>query len=153
MINTKARTIAIAKAKFLIFNFAYKLLLRNSPGNSVLMSSAAKQAVNWTKVLAKCSPSVRKTILETRAHHEDLRRQIAELKESIPKLDFAAYRQVLPKEMGKIVAEAEGQFKAFKPAKQNVAAALTELEQERELKVNTVLKVINVILFNSLLLL
>lgn len=100
------------------------------------MSGVAKQAaVNWTKVLSKCSPTVRKTILETRAHHEDLRRQIAELKETTPKLDFAAYRQVLPKELGKIVNEAEAQLKAFKPTKQSVAASLKELEQERELKV------------------
>lgn len=100
------------------------------------MSAIAKQAsVNWTKVLSKCSPNVRKTILETRSQHEDLRRQISELKETTPKLDFAAYRQVLPKELGKIVNEAEGQLKAFKPTKVDVTASLKELEQERELKV------------------
>lgn len=97
---------------------------------------SAPAALNWTKILSKCSPSVRKTILETRSHHEDLRRQISELHSTLPKLDFAAYRQVLPKEMGKVVDEAEKQFKAFKTEKVDVSGQLKELEQERELKVN-----------------
>ena len=47
------------------------------------------------------------------AHHEDLRRQISEIKQSMPKLDFGVYRQTLPKEMAKIVDEAETQFKSL----------------------------------------
>lgn len=94
-------------------------------------------ALNWTKVLSKCSPSVRKVILETRSHHEDLSRQIIELKSSLPKLDFSAYRQILPKEMIKIVDDAEKEFKSFKPEKFDVTEQLKDLEKERDLKVKT----------------
>lgn len=97
--------------------------------------SAKQVALNWTKILSNCTPSVRKTILETRAHHEDLRRQISELKHSMPKLDFAAYKAELPKEMGKIVDEAEGQIKNYKPKQVDVSASLKALEEERQLKV------------------
>lgn len=98
-------------------------------------STSAKQvALNWTKILSKCSPTVRKTILETRSHHEDLRRQIQEQKQSIPKLDFGLYRQSLPKELWKIVDEAENQFKAYKIPKIDVNSSIKELEAERELK-------------------
>lgn len=92
-------------------------------------------APNWTKVLAKCSPSVRKTILETRGHHEDLRRQIAELRQTLPKLDFDAYRRVLPTNLRKAVDEAEAQWRAFKPKKIDSSKALSALDQERDLKV------------------
>ena len=92
--------------------------------------------LNWTKVLAKCSPSVRKTILETRGHHEDLRRQIAELRQTLPKLDFEAYRRSLPAHLGKVVDESESQFKAFKPKKIDSSKALSALDQERDLKVS-----------------
>lgn len=101
-----------------------------------MSASASSAALNWTKILSKCSPSVRKTIIETRSHHEDLRRQISELHSTLPKLDFSAYRQVLPKEMGKVVDEAEKQFKSFKVQKIDVTSQLKELERERELKVN-----------------
>lgn len=95
----------------------------------------ASNTLNWTKVLLKCSPNVRKTILETRAHHEDLRRQISEIKQSMPKLDFGVYRQTLPKEMAKIVDESENQFKSYKPPKIDVNSSIKELEQERDLKI------------------
>lgn len=97
--------------------------------------SAKQAALNWTKILSNCTPSVRKTILETRSHHEDLRRQISELKNSIPKLDFAAYRAELPKEMGKMVEEAEGQIKSYKPKMVDVSASIKALEEERQIKV------------------
>ena len=95
----------------------------------------ASNTLNWTKVLSKCSPNVRKTILETRAHHEDLRRQISEIKQSMPKLDFGVYRQTLPKGMAKIVDDAESQLKAYKPPKIDVNSSIKELEQERDLKI------------------
>ena len=100
---------------------------------------SAKQVVsntlNWTKILSKCSPNVRKTLLETRAYHEDLRRQISEIKQGMPKVDFGVYRQTLPKLMSKIVDEAESQFKAYKPPKIDVKSSINELEQERDLKI------------------
>lgn len=98
--------------------------------------TAAKQAaLNWTKILSKCSPTVRKTILDTRSLHEDLSRQIHEIKQSLPKLDFGAYRQTLPKEMGKIVDQAEKEFKNYKVNKVDVNPSLKELDEERDLKV------------------
>ena len=93
-------------------------------------------ALNWTKILSKCSPTVRKTVLDVRSQHEDLSRQIHELKQSLPKLEFAAYRQILPKEMGKIVDQAEKEFKNFKVQKVDVTSALKELDEERDLKVH-----------------
>lgn len=97
--------------------------------------SAKQVALNWTKILSNCTPSVRKIILETRSHHEDLRRQISELKHSMPKLDFAAYRAELPKEMGKMIEEAEGQIKNYKPKMVDVSAFIKALEEERHIKV------------------
>ncbi len=78
---------------------------------------------------------MRKTILESRAHHEDLRRQISELKHYMPKLDFAAYKAELPKEMGKVVDDAEGQIKNYKPKQVDVSVSLKALEEERQIKV------------------
>lgn len=99
--------------------------------------SAKQVALNWTKILSNCTPSVRKTILETRAHHEDLRRQISELKHSMPKLDFVSYKADLPKEMGKVVDEAEAQIKNYKPKQVDVSASIKALEEERQIKVLT----------------
>ena len=92
-------------------------------------------SLNWTKILSKCSPNVRKIILETRSQHEDLRRQISELHSTLPKLDFVAYRQNLSKQLGTAVDDAEKQIKEFKVEKIDVSGQLKELEQERELKV------------------
>ena len=99
--------------------------------------SAKQVALNWTKILSNCTPSVRKTILETRSHHEDLRRQIFELKHSMPKLDFAAYKAELPKEMAKMVEEAETQINNYKPKIVDVSASIKALEEERQIKVST----------------
>lgn len=97
--------------------------------------SAKQVTLNWTKILSNCTPTVRKTILETRAHHEDLRRQISELKHCMPKLDFTVYRAELPKDMTKMVDEAEAQIKNYKRKKVDVTSALKALEEERQLKV------------------
>ena len=97
--------------------------------------SAKQVALNWTKILSNCTPSVRKTILETRAHHEDLRRQISELKQSMPKLDFSGYKAELPKEMRAMVEEAEKEIKNYKVKQVDVSAALKALEEERQIKV------------------
>lgn len=97
--------------------------------------SAKQVALNWTKILSNCTPSVRKTILETRSHHEDLRRQITELKHSMPKMDFTAYKAELPKEMKKMVEEAEGQIKNYKAKQFDVSASIKALEEERQIKV------------------
>lgn len=99
------------------------------------MKTIPQAVVNWTKVLSNCSPTVRKTILETRALHEDLRRQLAEAKESVPKLDFAAYRAALPKSLGKLVDDAEKEVKGFKVPEIDTKVSLSELKQEQELKV------------------
>lgn len=94
-------------------------------------------SLNWSKILSKCSPTVRKTILETRSHHEDLRRQISELRHTLPRLDFPAYRESLPKEMKGLIDTAEKEFKAFKPVKDNCQASIKALEEERDLKVKS----------------
>jgi hypothetical protein len=99
---------------------------------------SAPAAVNWTKVLSRSSPTVRKALLDARATHEDLRRQITETRASIPQLDFSVYRAQLPeKTHGKLVAELEAQVKTFKPAKSfDLEAALKQLDNERQAKVN-----------------
>lgn len=95
----------------------------------------SSNGVNWTKVLSKCSGGVRKTILETRALHEELRRQIVEAQQTTPKLDFAVYRARLPKSMAAMVADAEGQLKAFRPPTVDVSPALEQLDKEQQVKV------------------
>lgn len=88
--------------------------------------------------MAKCSPTVRKTILDTRSLHEDLRRQILEAKQSVPKLDFSYYKKELPKGMGGMIMAAEEEVNSYKGIDVDVKAALLELDTERDLKVQFV---------------
>ena len=91
-------------------------------------------SVNWTKVLSKCSPSVRKTLIHARATNEELRRQVLEQAAVTPKLDFSVYRN--GGVAAGVVAEAEGKVKGFSVAKRDVSAELKALDAERDQKVN-----------------
>lgn len=106
-------------------------------------SHAGKQllTVDWSKVLEKCTPTVRKGITDLRARHEDLRRLIAATHASIPTLDLAKYRSRLaqsPEHAG-LLEEAERKLAAFRPAKMDVTEQLKSLEAQREAKVSLVL--------------
>jgi len=99
---------------------------------SSIGGATKKALVDWTKILGRCTPKVRKTILETRSHHEELRRQIGELKATIPKLDWTYYQAKLPKSMEGFVREMEASVSDFKPQKINTEPLLDEWKSERE---------------------
>ncbi|PJF16573.1 hypothetical protein PSACC_03574 [Paramicrosporidium saccamoebae] len=90
-------------------------------------------SVDWTRVLSRCNPQVRKGVMDLRAHHEDLRRQIADAKSSVPKLDFDYYKSKLPsKEYGTMLSEMEGKVKGFQPTKTDYSDKLKVLENEKQ---------------------
>ena len=89
--------------------------------------------VNWAKVLQKCTPATRKTILHTRSTHEELRRMIADLEATTPKLNFPEYAKVLE---AKVVKEAEGRVKAWQGEERDVSSEIKALEAERDQKVS-----------------
>lgn len=104
------------------------------------MSSATNfgkvATLDWTKVLTKCTPPVRKGVMELRANHEDLRRLISEAQASMPKLNFDYYRSKLSTtEYSKILNDTEESIKMFQPTKVDVVQKLKELESQREAKV------------------
>jgi hypothetical protein len=95
-------------------------------------------SVNWTKVLQKCTPSTKKTILHARSTHEDLRRMISDLESGTPKLNFAEYAKVLVD--GRAVGEAEDRVKSWRGgAERDLTADLKALESERDKKVSFLL--------------
>ena len=57
----------------------------------------------------------------------------------MPKMDFTAYKAELPKEMKKMVDEAEGQIKNYKPKQFDVSASIKALEEERQIKVKNLM--------------
>jgi len=94
--------------------------------------------INWSQVLKRCRPEVHKKIMEARSRHEELKRLIAEAKETMPKIDFAQYRQALPVMAHSLVDELEASTKNFKITKVETNSQLEVLETERIGKVNTV---------------
>lgn len=92
--------------------------------------------VDWKKVLSKCSPSVRKGIVDIRARHEDLRRLIGEGREGEARLDFAHYRKrLLGTAHEKMVEESEAAVQAYQPARLDVSEQLRSWAEQRERKV------------------
>ena len=57
----------------------------------------------------------------------------------MPKIDFTAYKADLPKEMKKMVEEAEGQIKNYKPKQFDVSSSIKALEEERQIKVKNLM--------------
>ncbi len=88
--------------------------------------------VNWTKVLQKCTPSTRKTILHARSTHEELRRMITEQELHVPKLNFPEYAKILD---AKVVKEAESKVKNWAGVPRDVSSEVKALESERDVKV------------------
>jgi len=92
--------------------------------------------VDWTRVLERCTPPARKSILDLRSQHEELRRQILEASQNVPKLDIEQYRRKLPAaEYGGMLSELEARLKNYQPPKIDVAQKLRELEAEKQAKV------------------
>lgn len=102
-----------------------------------MASSIGISKVEWTRVLERLSPQVRKGVMDLRSRHEDLRRLIAETQAAIPTLDFDHYRARLQNdsEYDGLVRESEQRLAAFSPAKIDLTAKLGELEAQREAKV------------------
>lgn len=91
--------------------------------------------INWSAILQRCTPTSRQKILDLRARHEDLSRQLTELRASVPHIDWAWYRSILSgKDIG-VVDGLEGRVKAFKPSIQDIQPALMLIEKEKEEKV------------------
>ncbi len=106
-------------------------------------SSAATGAVkslDWTAILAKCSPVARKHITDLRAHHEELRRLILEAQSVAAspnmRLDFDNYRKRLAgTQYEPAIRELQSKYQSFQPAPKDTSAALKALEAERQSKV------------------
>ena len=93
-------------------------------------------ALDWAKVLEKCTPSVRKGVMDLRARHEDLRRLSLATKAAMPAVDINHYRSKLPAtEYSELLREAEDRLRDFAPTKVDLSAQLAELAAQREAKV------------------
>lgn len=106
--------------------------------STVIESSSSSQSkVDWSAVLGRCAPEVRKTVMETRVRHEDLRRQIAELKASQPKIDWERYRSILgtSEHFRTAFEQIERDAASFQAKPLNIEPMLQDLEVERRQKV------------------
>jgi hypothetical protein len=91
--------------------------------------------INWTSVLQRCQPQARQKILDLRSRHEDLTRQITELRAALPVIDWAAYRERIGPEVAQQVDVLETKAKQFKPTIQDIQPALMIIEKEKKEKV------------------
>lgn len=91
--------------------------------------------INWSSVLQRCQPQARQKIIDLRARHEDLTRQMFELRASLPVIDWALYRSQLGPEAGKQVDVLEAKAKQFRPTVQDYQPALALIEKDKEEKV------------------
>mgnify|MGYP006059178011 CR=1 FL=1 len=91
--------------------------------------------INWSTVLQRCQPQARQKIIDLRSRHEDLTRQMGELKASLPVIDWSMYREQLGAEAGKQVDVLEAKAKQFKPAVQDYQPALALIDKEKDEKV------------------
>lgn len=91
--------------------------------------------VNWSVVLQKCQPQARQKIIDLRSRHEDLLRQLSELRQALPTIDWAGYRAQLSPDGRQQVDILESRAKQFQPAIQDVKPALLVVEQEKQEKV------------------
>lgn len=108
------------------------------PGKVLMSLGGAGKvaALDWAKVLEKCTPPVRKGIMDLRARHEDLRRLILETKAAIPTINLDYYRSKLPAaEYAGLLSETENKLRSFAPTKVDLSAKLEELSSQREAKV------------------
>lgn len=115
------------------------VIFRNAIAMSASAGNHAGKLLNldWSKVLEKCTPAVRKGITDLRARHEDLRRLILATQTAIPSLDMDKYRNRLAQspEYAGLLDESERKLAEFKPSKIDVSEKLKALEAQREAKV------------------
>ena len=112
----------------------YRLL--TLPVVTMSLGSKTVGRVDWSRVLERCTPSARKSIMDLRSNHEELRRQILEASQNIPKLDMEQYRRKLPvAEYEGMLNELEDRVKNYQPPKVDVTQKLKELEAEKQVKV------------------
>lgn len=91
--------------------------------------------INWSTILSRLQPSARQRVLDIRSRHEDLTRQLSELRAQLPKIDWAGFRAQLPGDKAQHVNELEEKARSFKPKVQDIAAAVLLVEQEKQQKV------------------
>lgn len=93
--------------------------------------------LDWARVLERCGPQARKSIMDLRSRHEELRRQILETQSAAQiRLDFDYYRRKLAgTEHETLLNKLESELKGFQPAKVDISQKLRELEQEKQSKV------------------
>ena len=74
--------------------------------------------------------------MDLRSNHEELRRQILEVSQNVPKLDMEQYRRKLPAaDYEGMLNELENRLKNYQPPKADVTQKLKELETEKQAKV------------------
>ena len=94
--------------------------------------------INWTSVLQKCQPQARQRIIDLRARHEDLNRQLSELRGQLPNIDWMQYREALRESKTEQVDLLEAKAAQFKPRVQDIQPALLLVEKEKQEKVRVV---------------
>ena len=103
------------------------------------MSVSSSAAVDWARFLQRCTPVVRKKVVDLHARHEELRRLILEAQKTVPRLDFGAYRQKLHSaEDQAILDRAEQQVAGFQPTQVDVSLELDKLRAAKISNVRTV---------------
>lgn len=93
--------------------------------------------INWSAILQRCQPASRQKILDLRSRHEDLTRQMTELRKALPVIDWGHYRQLLPKK-GPVADEVdvlEAKARVFRPNVQDIQPALLLVDKEKEERV------------------
>jgi uncharacterized protein HemX len=93
--------------------------------------SSAKKVIDWVKILSKSSPESRKLIITIRNRNDELKRQLLELSNTKPKIDFAKYSLV----DGGVIEANKSRVNSFAPTKKDLASTLADLEVERREKI------------------
>lgn len=101
-------------------------------------------AVNWAAVLNRCTPAVRKSVMDVRSRHEELRRLIQEARSTRLTPSFDRYRQSLPSSLHGLVSQYESKCSTIVPLDQVTSQSmikkltnqLAAWEQEKQSKLS-----------------
>ncbi len=98
-------------------------------------------AVDWARVLTRCSPATRKKVLDVRSRYQDLRRLLDDLRTGEVRVDVAHYEALAPSAgpkgrlFGGLLARSKEALARYSLPAIDTAQALSDLSREREVKV------------------
>ncbi|KAJ3129562.1 ATP synthase d subunit [Nowakowskiella sp. JEL0407] len=94
---------------------------------SAPVKSIASQ-INWSALSAKLKPDTVLALTNFHRRHQELSKQILELKEQKTSIDFAHYKSILSNKA--IVDEAEKALSSFKPASYDLTEQIRIIEEQ-----------------------